>query len=174
MSLLDYLVDSALVLVVLQQVKERPLTARTLVRPLVLMGVAVATYLRGFPTAGRDVLLAVVLGAAGAAIGVTSGITVRLRHAGDGGVLARAGLASAAFWVLGMGARFGFIVWITHGGAGWLERFSSQHGITGAEAWTVALLAEATCEVVGRTAVLAARRRVCSLARSDPAASVLV
>jgi hypothetical protein len=37
--------------------------------------------------------------------------------------------------------------------------FSAQHSITGQEAWTVALLAMAVCEVAGRTIVLAGRRR---------------
>jgi hypothetical protein len=37
--------------------------------------------------------------------------------------------------------------------------FSAQHSITGQEAWTVALLAMAVCEVAARTIVLAGRRR---------------
>jgi hypothetical protein len=43
MTLLDYLIDSALVLLVLIQLKERPLTTRTLVRPIVILAIAEAT-----------------------------------------------------------------------------------------------------------------------------------
>lgn len=171
MSVLDYVVDSALVLLVLLQIREQPLTNSSLIRPLIIVAVAVVTYLRGFPTAADDVVLAVLLGALGAAIGVASGVTVHMRPAGDGTVLARAGLSSAVFWVLGMGGRFGFIVWVTHSGASWLASFSRQHGITSVEAWTVALLAEAVLEVVGRTAVLTARRR--SYARVGAATAAL-
>jgi len=159
MSMLDYLIDSVLVLLVLLQIREKPLTNRSLIRPLIIMAVAVVEYLRGFPTAGDDVALVLLLGALGAAIGVASGVTVHMRAARAGVVLARAGMSSAVFWVLGMGGRFGFIVWITHSGASWLGSFSRQHGITSVEAWTVALLAEAVFEVLGRTAVLTARRR---------------
>ena len=38
-------------------------------------------------------------------------------------------------------------------------RFSAEHSITGAEAWTVALLAMAVFEVGGRTLVQAIRRQ---------------
>lgn len=75
-----------------------------------------------------------------------------------GGELARSGWASAIFWVLGMGLRFAFLIWITHGGAAATARFSAAHAITSKEAWTVALLAMAVAEVTGRSAVQAIRR----------------
>jgi len=62
------------------------------------------------------VLLAVAA-VAGLVIGATSGQTVLMRSVPGGGVLARSGWASAIFWVLGMGSRFAFLIWITHGGA---------------------------------------------------------
>jgi len=73
-------------------------------------------------------------------------------------VFARAGWASAFFWVLGMGSRFAFALWVSHGGASVVGQFSSQHAITSSEAWTVALLAMAVFEGCGRTLVMAARR----------------
>jgi hypothetical protein len=158
MSITDYLIDSALVLLVLLQIKERTLTTKTLVRPLVILAVAVSNYLHGIPTAGNDLVLVGVLAMFGLSIGVASGQTVRMRLGRDGGVVARAGWASACFWVLGMGSRFAFAVWVSHGGASAVGRFSAQHQITSAEAWTVALLAMAVFEVCGRTLVMAARR----------------
>ncbi len=157
MSITDYLIDSALVLLVLIQLKERELTNTTLLRPLVILGVALATYFHGIPTAGNDLLLITVLALVGCLIGTASGQTVFMRRGEHGEVLARAGWASAVFWVLGMGSRFAFIVWITHGGAPALGQFSATHSIT-ISAWTVALLAMAVAEVGGRTAALAARR----------------
>jgi hypothetical protein len=158
MSTTDYLIDSALVLLVLLQIKERTLTTKTLLRPLVVLAIAVSNYLHGIPTAGNDLVLVAVLAMFGLSIGVASGQTVRMRVGRDGEVLARAGLASAFFWVLGMGSRFAFAVWVSHGGASAIGQFSAQHQITSAEAWTVALLAMAVFEVCGRTLVVAARR----------------
>ena len=71
-----------------------------------------------------------------------------MRRGPDGDVLARAGWLSGFFWVLGMGSRFAFLVWISHGGAATIAHFSATHSITSGEAWTVALLAMAVCEVV--------------------------
>ena len=158
MSITDYLIDSALVLLVLLQIKERPLSTKSLVRPLIIVGVAVANYLHGIPTAGNDLVLVAVLAVIGLSIGVASGQTVLMRRGANGEVLARAGWGSAFFWVLGMGSRFAFIFWITHGGGATLATFSASHSITSMQTWTVALLAMAVFEVAGRSLVLATRR----------------
>jgi hypothetical protein len=94
----------------------------------------------------------------GLSIGVASGQTVLMRRSASGEVLARSGCASGVFWVLGMGSRFAFLVWVSHGGAGTIAQFSAQHSITSSEAWTSALLAMAVFEVCGRSLVQAARR----------------
>jgi hypothetical protein len=158
MSPTDYLIDSLLVLLVLLQIKERTLTTKTLVRPLVIVGIAVVNYLHGIPTAGNDLVLVAILAMVGGAIGLASAQTVLMRVGADGEVLARAGWASAFFWVLGMGSRFAFIFWITHSGMSSLAHFSAQHSINGS-AWTVALLAMAVSEVVSRSVLMAVRRQ---------------
>jgi hypothetical protein len=159
MTSTDYILDSALVLLVLLQIKERRLTTKALVRPLVILAIAVSNYFHGLPTAGNDLVLIGAVALIGLLIGVASGQAVLMRRGENGEVLARSGWASAFFWVLGMGSRFAFAVWISHGGAATVGRFSAQHSITSAEAWTVALLAMAVFEVGGRTLVMAARRR---------------
>ncbi|MFZ0384556.1 MAG: hypothetical protein WAL22_02725 [Solirubrobacteraceae bacterium] len=166
MTTADYLIDSALVLLVLLQVKERELTTRTLVRPLIILAIAVINYLHGIPTSGNDLVLAGALALIGGLIGVASGVTVIFRRTDNGRVMFRAGWASAIFWVLGMGSRFAFAVWSSHGGADSIAHFSAHHSISGGEAWTLALLAMAVFEVLGRTLVMAARRR--ELAGSRP------
>jgi hypothetical protein len=157
MTTTDYLIDSVLVLLVLFQIKERTLTNRQLFRPLIILGIAVANYLHGIPTQGNDLVLVGVLATAGAAIGIASGVTVILHRQADDLVTFRSGWLSGFFWVLGMGSRFGFIYWSTHGGVGTIASFSANHQITGTEAWTVALLAMAVFEVCGRTLTMALR-----------------
>jgi hypothetical protein len=148
-----------LVLLVLLQIKERPLTTKQLLRPLVILGIAVASYLHGIPTAGNDLVLAGTLILLGGAIGIASGQTVILRRGEAGETLIRSGWTSGFFWVLGMGSRMAFLVWISGGGDSTIARFSAEHSITSHEAWTVALLGMAAAEVLGRTAVLALRSR---------------
>lgn len=160
MTPFDYILDSLLVLLVLLQIKKRKLTTKSLVRPLVIVGAAVLNYLHGIPTAGNDLVLVGALPLVGGLIGIASGQTVFLRRDENGAVLARAGWSSAFFWVLGMGSRFAFLVWMTHGGVSTIAQFSAHRSITSQEAWTVALLAMAVFEVAGRTLVLANRRRL--------------
>jgi hypothetical protein len=157
MTTTDYLIDSILVVLVLLQIKERTLTNRQLIRPLVILGIAVANYLHGIPTQGNDLVLVGVLAATGAAIGIASGVTVILHRHADGAVTFRSGWLSGIFWVLGMGSRFAFIYWSTHGGVDSIAHFSANNQITGTEAWTAALLAMAVFEVCGRTLTMALR-----------------
>jgi hypothetical protein len=159
MSITDYLIDSALVLLVLLQIKERPLTTKALIRPLIILGIAVVNYFHGIPTAGNDLVLIGVLATTGLLIGLASGQFVLMRRGANGEVLARAAWLSAFFWVLGMGSRFAFLIWINNGGSATIGHFSVEHAITGAQAWTVALLAMAVFEVCGRTLLMAARRQ---------------
>jgi hypothetical protein len=83
-----------------------------------------------------------------------------MRTVPGGGVLARSGWASATFWLRGMSSRFAFLIWISHGGAAPVARFSAQHAITSKEAWIVALLVMVVAEVSGRALVQALRRHL--------------
>jgi len=159
MSLTDYLIDSALVLLVLLQIRERPLTTHSLIRPLVIVAIAAVSYFKSVPTAGNDLVLIGVLALFGLMLGTAAGQATFLRRREDAVVVARAGWLAGFFWVLGMGLRFGFLVWISHSGAASLARFSATHSITSGQAWTDALLAMAVLEVLGRSGVLYARRR---------------
>jgi len=171
MNTFDYLIDSALVLLVLMQIRERPMSRRTLIRPIVILAIAVINYLHGISTQGNDLVLLGVFLALGAAIGFSSGVTGIMSRTAEGAVTFRAGWWSAFFWVLGMGSRFGFIYWITHSGVGDIARFSADHQITGSEAWTVALLGMAVAEVLSRTGVMAFRWRALE---DSPAIGVVV
>jgi hypothetical protein len=50
-----------------------------------------------------------------------------MRRSQDGVVTTRSGWLSGIFWVLGMGSRFAFLVWIAHGGAASIASFSAQN-----------------------------------------------
>jgi hypothetical protein len=150
MSATTYILDSALVLLVIIQMKERVLTNATLIRPFLILAVAVASYFSTFPTAGNDLPLILAISGIGAVLGVASGLTV----------IMRAGAASAILWVLGMGSRFAFAVWAASAsGALNVLHFSAAHDITTQATWTVALLGMAVCEVLGRTLVMVYRRQ---------------
>jgi hypothetical protein len=156
MSTTTYILDSALVLMVLLQIKERNMTAKALIRPLVIVAIAVVSYFQTLPTSGNDLLLILAISGIGAAIGIASGVTAIMRHR-DGAVTIRAGWLSGIFWVLGMGARFAFAYWSTHGGISAITTFSAQHQITSGQVWTDALLGMAVCEVAIRTAIVGLR-----------------
>ncbi|WP_322747007.1 hypothetical protein [Streptomyces fagopyri] len=120
---------------------------------------AAAYYLKSFPTQGHDIRLDAVTVAAGAALGLACGAATRLGRAADGVAVARAGAVAALLWIAGMAARAGFEFWATHGGAGSVARFSRDHLITGADAWTAALLLMALAQVVCRLTVVRVRAR---------------
>jgi hypothetical protein len=159
MSTSTYLLDSALILIVLLQIKERKMTMRTLIRPLVILGAAVAIYFSTLPTQGNDLLLILAVSGIGAIIGIASGLTAIMRNR-DGEVTLRTGWLSGFFWVLGMGGRFAFAYWSTHGGISALSTFSAHHQITSGQAWTDALLGMAVLEVALRTAIVGYRWKV--------------
>ena len=159
MTISDYLIDSALILLVLMQIKERPLTARQMLRPVVIVGIAAFTYIHTIPTAGNDLVLLAALALIGGTIGAASGFLTPMRLGADGRTLVRGNWASSFLWVLGMGSRMAFAVWAAHGGITAIGHFSAANDITSDAAWTAALLAMAVAEVLARTGMIAARTR---------------
>jgi hypothetical protein len=167
MTIVDYLVSTALVLLVIPQIRGDKLTMANALRPVVLVAAAAAYYLRGVPTQGHDVLLDVLLAALGITLGTSCALTTRL-SAGPGGVpFAKAGVAAAILWVLGMAGRFAFIYYSSHGGAHSVATFSLNHQITGSEAWTTALILMALGEVLSRLTVIRIRGRMVTAAAAN-------
>jgi hypothetical protein len=154
MTFSDYLLDIALIAVVFRQVREARFSPKMMLLPLVIAGVVASQYLHGIPTAGNDLVLVIALAAVGLAFGAVSGMTTRVRMGADGYPLVKAGWVAAGTWVLSMGFRFGFSLWVSHGGAPDLIRFSAQHGITSGDAWTAALILMAIGEVAVRTGLI--------------------
>ena len=160
MTISDWLIDVALVLVVFRQLREERLTLRTILLPLALIGWAATAYLHDIPTAGDDLMLIGAFAATGVAFGLAGGLITRVRYA-DGHIRVRATLGAAALWVISMGFRLGFAVWSSHpSGAEHMGRFSVDHDITGRQAWVAALVLMAFGEVVVRLALIVVRGRI--------------
>jgi hypothetical protein len=157
MTTTDWLIDIALILIVLRQIREARIDRRFVLIPAGLVAYTASKYLHAVPTAGNDVLLIAACLAVGTALGVAGGLTTRVRVA-DGTGHARAGAVAASLWIVSMTARLGFIVWITHSaGAAALGRFSVEHNITGADVWQSALVLLALSEVVVRLGIVVLR-----------------
>ena len=155
MTFSDYLIDITLIGLVLLQVKGRRLTTKALVLPIGIVAyVAYDLPARGCPTAHNDLFLIVGFALIGATLGGLAGRFTSVTKAADGSIIAKAGFAAAALWILGTGGRLAFQLYANYGGGPSVMHFSSAHGITSAEAWTAALILMALCEVVMRTAVL--------------------
>uniref|UniRef100_A0AAU2UYX1 Integral membrane protein n=1 Tax=Streptomyces sp. NBC_00003 TaxID=2903608 RepID=A0AAU2UYX1_9ACTN len=165
MTMTDWITDIALVLVVFRQLREGRLDLKSFLIPLGIVAFVAHTYLDSIPTAGSDLVLVGALMAAGAALGIAGGVYTRIRVAGEH-LLIKAGAVSAILWVLGMGARMGFQVWVEHGGSDDVARFSVAHHITTDQAWVAAFVLMALTEVVTRLATIFLRGRM--VARQEP------
>jgi hypothetical protein len=76
-------------------------------------------------------------------------------HDSSGRLLARAGTAFAAVWVLAIGGRIAFAELATHSWGPAVARFSIAHQITGADAWRAAFVLMALVMVLTRITALA-------------------
>ena len=158
MSVTDYVIDILLILVIFRAVRPHQLTPRAAQLPLVLLAVAGIIYLRPVTLRGNDLALIVILAAAAVILGVLSGLPDRIWFDRHNRLMSRATALSVITWVIGMGFRFGFAWYACHGGGPAVARFSVQHGLTGANIWTTALVAMAFGQVLARLAVLQIRR----------------
>ncbi|MFE4257992.1 hypothetical protein [Streptomyces sp. NPDC056883] len=167
MTTTEWITDIALILIVFRQLREGRLDLKSFLLPLGIVAFVAYSYLDTIPTAGHDLALIAVLVGAGAALGIAGGVYTRIRTV-DGHVLIKAGVVSAVLWVVGMGARMGFQLWVEHGGAADVARFSVTHQITGDKAWVAAFVLMALTEVVTRLATIFIRSRAHTVVRPVP------
>lgn len=157
MTLPEYLLNIFLVALVVLQVRGHKITKARLVFPLVVTIWVCTSILHGIPTAGNDLVL-VVGGMLGATLGSLAALATTVRRDGAS-AFAKAGALAAALWVAGIGARVGFSLWVTHGGAPTIAGFSAAHNITSGAAWATAFILMAMAEVATRTAGLYLKAR---------------
>ncbi len=157
MTTTDYIIDIALIGLVLQQVRGGRINARSLLVTLGIVAYLGFTNLKGTPTGGIDLLLVFGLGAVGVILGALAGRFTSVTRDPAGRTIAKAGVVAAALWILGMGSRLAFQLFAAHGGAAAIERFNAGHDITSIGAWTSAVILLTLCEAVTRTGVVARR-----------------
>jgi hypothetical protein len=157
MTITDYIINIALIALVILQIRGGRNDLKTALRPLILVAAAAIYDLRGVPFAGNDVSLYLVLGGIGLVLGLACGATTRVWRASDGFTYAKAGVAAALLWVVGVGSRLGFEEYWTHGGTKTIENFSISHDITSQNAWVTALLIMALAEVIARLVTIRVR-----------------
>jgi hypothetical protein len=157
MTTTDYLINFALIALVILQIRGSRCDLKTALRPLILVGAAAVYYLRGIPTAGNDLLLDGILVGVGLILGIACGATTKVWRASDGFSYAKAGVAAAVLWVVGLGARLAFEEFWSHGGTKAIVNFSVAHDITSQDAWVAALVLMALAEVVSRLVTIRIR-----------------
>jgi hypothetical protein len=173
MSINMYVINAILVLMVIRQIREHPLDARSLAVPVLAVGAAAVMFLHSVPAGGNDLALEAACVLAGAAMGATGGLATRLRLGADGRPLGRAGWLAAGMWVGGVGARLAFAVAASNGAGPAIARFSITHHITGSSAWVAALVMMALADVLTRLVVIWLRgRRLAGSPAATAAAAV--
>ena len=153
MTITEYLMNIALVSLVVLQVRGHKITVARLLLPVVATVWVCSQILVSIPTAGDDVGLEASLAIVGALLGIAAGLATSIRRLGEG-AFAKAGAAAAVLWVLGIGARVAFSLWVSQGGQPTVARFSALHHITSGQAWAAAFILMAVIEVTTRTGVL--------------------
>jgi hypothetical protein len=158
-NITTYLISASLILLVIRQIREHPLDARSLATPVLAVGAAAVMFLHSVPVGGSDLALAAAGVLAGAAMGAIGGLATKLRLGADGRPLGRAGILAASMWIGGVGARLAFAIAAGNGAGPAIARFSVAHHITGSAAWVAALVMMALADVLTRLAVIYLRGR---------------
>lgn len=181
MTTTDWILDITLILVVFRQLRWSRIDALFLLVPIGIVSFVAYKYLDPIPTGGNDLLVVGACAALGTVLGVSGGLTTRVRvggmgdKSGDGRIYVRAGFAAASLWVVGMAARLAFSVWAEHDGGPTLVRFSEQHHITSVQAWVSGLILMVLCEVGTRIGTILIRaQQARGNARGDAAVSTTV
>jgi hypothetical protein len=154
MNINVYVINAALILLVIRQIREHPLDLRSMAAPVLAVGAAAVLFLHSVPGGGNDRALELACVLAGAAMGAIGGLATHLRLGTDGRPLGRAGWLAASMWVGGVGARLAFAVAATYGAGPAIARFSVAHHITGSAAWVAALVMMALADVLTRLVVI--------------------
>jgi len=158
MTIYDYLLTAALLLVVVRQIRGRRLSGAALYVPIAVTAYAALEYLHTIPTSGNDLVLVAAGAGTGLLLGTLCGLFTLVYPDRDGVPYARATGAAAALWIVGIGSRLVFSLWAQHGGGPALAHFSVAHSLTPA-AWVTGFVLMAIVEAATRTAVLVVRAR---------------
>lgn len=154
MSISTWLIDIALIGMVLRQVRARRLTVFELALPLGIVLFVGVKYLDDFSTSSGDLTVVLLGCATGLILGVGCGIFTLVYAGEQGKPMMRATAVAAALWIFGMGFRLVFQVYESYGSGEIVARLSAEHHIS-STGWTCGLVLMALVQVVSRTAIVA-------------------
>jgi len=158
MTTTEYLLNAALVLVVLRQLRGKRLVGSAIYVPLGICAYVGYTYLHSIPTSGNDLALVLIGSAAGLTLGTLCGLYTLVYPDRDGIPFAKATGVAAVLWVIGVGSRIAFSLYAQHGGGSTIAHFSIAHSPS-PDAWVAGFVLMAILEAVSRTMVLLVRAR---------------
>lgn len=158
MSLSEWFVSIALILLVARQLRGRRVTVLGLIWPVALVVWATLDYLRPAASGVADGVLVATCTAVGLGLGAGCGALSRLTWRASGAFV-RATPTAALLWMVGMVGRLAFGLWATNGGGPVIARLSAQLDLRTWQTWSTALTAMALAEVCARTVVLLTRMR---------------
>jgi hypothetical protein len=158
MTTSEYVLNLVLVGLVALQIRGITVTKAALLFPVVMTTWIAMSLLKSIPTAGNDLRVELCGAAAGATLGALAAVVTSVTRTGATAV-ARAGAVAAFLWIVGIGARVAFSLWVGHGGASAIREFSLVHHITGGPAWGTAFILMALAEVFTRTGVIYIKTR---------------
>ncbi len=154
MTVVQWVIDITLVLIVLRQIQETKIDWLFVAVPAVIVALTSWYYLEPFEITTPNMTVLAICATIGLLTGIVGGMVTKVRVE-DGIAYAKAGLAAASIWVVSMGARLAFIIWATHGsGQETLRNFSIDHSITSGNVYQTSLVILALSEVVVRFAVI--------------------
>src|SRR5437764_2968517 len=167
-----YLINASLILLVIRQIREHPLDARSLAVPVLAVGCDAVMFLHSVHVGGSDLALEAACVTAGAVMGGLGGLATKLRLGADGRPLGRAGVVAASMWVGGVGARLAFAVAASNGAGPAIARFSVAHHVTGSAAWMAALVMMALADGLTGLPVIYLRGRRLAATSAATAATI--
>lgn len=157
MSAQDYLFSAVFIGLIFLQVRGRRVTVRSLLLPVVIVGVVAYRYLHAVPVGGNNLALVVVCAGIGLCLGVLGALVTTLRPGPDGRPVARAGPLAVLLWIVGTGSRLALGIYASHGGAAAIASFAHAYHIDARTALPTALILMALGEVLGRYELLGFR-----------------
>jgi hypothetical protein len=153
----DYIVSAIFIGLIFLQVRGRRVTLRSLLLPVVIVGIAAYRYLRAIPTGGSNLALVAVCAGTGLCLGVLGALATSVRPGPDGRPVARAGPLAVLLWIAGTGSRLALGVYASNGGGPSIASFARAWHCDARTALPTALILMALAEVLGRYGLLGLR-----------------
>jgi len=149
MTLIDYLLNATLIGLVALQIHGHRVTAVRLFVPVALTIWGLPSSCSPYP---RPEAISLSRSPSCSRAAVSEGTPHWQRGSiVDGeGAIAKAGAAAALLWVVGIGARVGFYLWVTHGGQATVSSFNASVHVTSGARLAAGFILMAMAEVVSR------------------------